>query len=84
MYFEGARRNAGPFVWEMEMSENSRLDTLEIRFAHQEQTIAELNEVITSQWKRIENLESQIRRLHEEFQNVDQGRNAPEPPPPHY
>jgi SlyX protein len=84
MYFERARRNAGPFVLENEMSENSRLDALEIRFAHQEQTIAELNDVITAQWKRIENLESQIRRLGEEFQNLDQGRNAPEPPPPHY
>jgi SlyX protein len=68
----------------MRLSENSRLDALEIRFVHQEQTIAELNEVITSQWKRIENLENQIRRLGEEFQNLDQGRNAPEPPPPHY
>jgi SlyX protein len=66
------------------MSETSRLDALEIRFAHQQQTIAELNDVITAQWKSIESLESQIRRLHEEFQNVDQGRNAPEPPPPHY
>ncbi len=84
MYFEGARRNAGPFVWENQMNENSRLDALEIRFAHQEQTITDLNEVITSQWKRIENLENQIRRLGEEFQNLDQGRNAPEPPPPHY
>jgi SlyX protein len=84
MYFEGARRNAGPFVLENQMSDTSRLDALEIRFVHQEQTIAELNEVITSQWKRIENLENQIRRLHEEFQNLDQGRNAPEPPPPHY
>ena len=84
MYFEGARRNAGPFGLENGMSETSRLDALEIRFAHQDQTITELNEVITAQWKRIENLESQIRRLIEEFQNVDQGRNTPEPPPPHY
>ncbi len=66
------------------MSDALRIDALEIRFAHQEQTIADLNEVITLQWKRIENLEGQIRRLHEEFQSMDQGRNAPEPPPPHY
>ena len=65
------------------MSDTSRLDALEIRFAHQEQTIAELNDVLTVQWKRIELLESHLKRLHEEFQNVDQGRNAPEPPPPH-
>jgi SlyX protein len=84
MYFEGARRNAGPFVLENQMSDTSRLDALEIRFAHQEQTITDLNEVITTQWKRIENLESQIRRLGEEFQNLDQARGASEPPPPHY
>jgi SlyX protein len=84
MYFEGARRNAGPFVLENEMSDISRLDALEIRFAHQEQTITDLNEVITSHWKRIENLESQIRRLNEEFQNLDEGSGGPEPKPPHY
>jgi SlyX protein len=61
-----------------------RIEDLETRAAHQEKIIAELNDVITAQWKRIESFESQIRRLHEEFQNVDQGRNAPEPPPPHY
>ena len=66
------------------MSDTSRLDALEIRFVHQEQTIMELNEVITSQWKRIENLESQIRRLNEEFQNLDQVSGGPEPKPPHY
>lgn len=63
---------------------NARIEELETRAAHQEKIIGELNEVITAQWKRIENLEIQIRRLYEEFQNVDQGRNAPEPPPPHY
>ena len=84
MYFERARRNAGLFVLEIKMSDTSRLDALEIRFVHQEQTISDLNEVITTQWKRIESLESQIRRLHDELQNMDQGRNAPEPPPPHY
>ena len=72
------------FVLESEMTETSRMDALEIRAAHQEQTIAELNEVINAQWKRIENLEIQIRRLHDELQNLDQGRNMTEPPPPHY
>ena len=66
------------------MENAARIDGLEIRFAHQEQTIAELNDVITAQWKRIEFLESQIRQLREEFQNMDTGRGTPEPPPPHY
>ena len=72
------------FIWEIAMTEATRIDGLEIRFAHQDQTIAELNDVITAQWKRIELLDSQIRQLREEFQNMDTGRNAPEPPPPHY
>ena len=66
------------------MENAARIDGLEIRFAHQEQTIAELNDVITAQWKRIEFLESQIRQLREEFQNMDTGRGGQEPPPPHY
>ena len=66
------------------MSDADRLQDLEIRFAHQEQVVAELNDVITTQWKRIELLESQIRRLHEEYQTMDQGRVGPEPKPPHY
>ena len=72
------------FIWESNMSETPRMDALEIRFAHQEQTITELNEVITAQWKRLELLESAIRRLHEEFQNFDQSRGGTEPKPPHY
>ena len=61
-----------------------RLDALEIRFTHQEQTIAELNEVITAQWDRIAMLERQLQRLREEMQNMTPPREAPEPPPPHY
>jgi SlyX protein len=61
-----------------------RIDGLEIRIAHQDRTISELNEVITEQWRRIEILERQILRLREEMQNMTPAREAPEPPPPHY
>ena len=63
---------------------HNRLDDLEIRFAHQEKLLAELNDIVTAQWKKIDALESQNRHLREEFQDMDLGPRAPEPPPPHY
>lgn len=61
----------------------SRIDDLEIRLAHQEKTIGELNDVITAQWKKIEQLERQLRRLDEEVQALDAGE-VPVTKPPHY
>lgn len=63
---------------------DDRMTALEIRIAHQDQTIAELNDVVTTQWRKIEALERQMGRLREEFQNSQQGGNGDEPPPPHY
>ena len=63
---------------------DSRLDELEIRFAHQEKLLVELNDIVAAQWKKIDALENQNRRLREDFQNMDLGSKAPEPPPPHY
>jgi SlyX protein len=62
----------------------ARLDALETRIAHQDQTIADLNEVITAQWRKIDLLERSLARLREEFQTLDTRRDGPEPPPPHY
>jgi uncharacterized coiled-coil protein SlyX len=62
----------------------ARLDGVEMRVAHQDRTISELNEVITSQWARIDMLERQLLRLREDVQNMAPAREGPEPPPPHY
>ena len=62
----------------------SRLEALETRITHQDNTIAELNEVITSQWRTIDVLRRHVNELREEFRNVVPPRAAPEPPPPHY
>ncbi len=64
--------------------QSSRIDTLEVRIAHQDHTIAELNEVITAQWRKIDALERQVAKLHDEYQNMVAPRELPEPPPPHY
>ena len=65
-------------------SDSARLDALEMRIAEQDRTIADLNEVITAQWRKIDGLERHVSQLREEFQTIDTGRGAPEPPPPHY
>ena len=66
------------------MSDTSRLDELEIRSAHQEQLLAELNEVIAAQWKKIDALEFLLKRTREEMQNLNLRPEGEEPPPPHY
>ena len=64
--------------------QSSRIDALEVRVAHQDQTIAELNDVITAQWRKIDALERQVARMQDEYQNMIAPRDLPEPPPPHY
>lgn len=65
------------------MTTDTRIDELEMRMAHQDQTIADLNDVITAQWKKIEALERQLRRLDEELQAMD-ATDVPVTKPPHY
>ena len=61
-----------------------RIDALEIRIAHQDRQLADLNEVITEQWRVIDALKRQIAMLRDEMQSLTPGREGPEPPPPHY
>lgn len=61
-----------------------RINDLEIRMAHQDQTIADLNEVITAQWKKLDALERQLKRLGEELETMDQTEAPANQKPPHY
>ena len=66
---------------------NTRIDALEMRLAHQDQTADDLNEAITAQWKVIDDLTRQVARLAAQLQEVRDsagGADGPEPPPPHY
>jgi SlyX protein len=64
---------------------DQRINDLEIRIAHQDKTIAELNDVITAQWKKLEMMERQLRRLGEELEAMDQGEGpAANQKPLHY
>ncbi|MEZ6011738.1 MAG: SlyX family protein [Hyphomonas sp.] len=68
-------------------TDSARLDELEMRVVHQDQTIEDLNAAITAQWKLIERLERQVARLAERVAEAEQstGQAAPvERPPPHY
>lgn len=66
--------------------EAARIDALEMRIAHQERVIEELNATVTGQWKEIETLRRQVERMADRLQQVadNAAPNAPEPPPPHY
>ncbi len=61
-----------------------RLEALEIRIAHQDRLIAELNEVVTEQWRLVDGLSRNVARLAEEVRSLEPRRDGPEPPPPHY
>lgn len=67
------------------MTNTSRLDELEMRVAHQDQTIEDLNAAITAQWKLIERLKRQVLALRERVAESEQGAGeAVDRPPPHY
>jgi SlyX protein len=64
----------------------ARIEALEVRIAHQDRTIEDLNALLTDQWRRIESLTRQIERMAERLQRVEDTSppDAPDPPPPHY
>ena len=65
----------------------ARIDGLEVRIAHQDRTIEDLNATVTDHWKKIEELTARLARLTEQLRDVESNVGAtdqPEPPPPHY
>ncbi len=64
--------------------DDSRIEDLQVRLAHHEKMLADLNEIVTSQWSRIDLLERQVRALLEDLRNIAPQREGDEPPPPHY
>ena len=65
---------------------HARIEDLETRIAHQERIIEDLNRSVTEQWRQIESLSTQIGRVTDRLQSMEQ--NAPSAgeaePPPHY
>ncbi len=63
---------------------DERFSDMEMRLSHQEKTIAELSDVIAAQWKKIDALERQLRRLSEEMQEMEGAEAHTQQKPPHY
>jgi SlyX protein len=64
---------------------SARIDALEERLTYQDETIEQLNQTITAQWKQIDALTRQLALLSERLQEAE--ANAPAPAserPPHY
>ncbi len=58
---------------------------LELRIAEQDKVIADLNEMVVAQWRKIDTMERRLGELRDEFDAAAAARpDAPEPPPPHY
>ena len=69
------------------MDDNRFID-METRFAYQEKTIADLNDVVTEQQKAIENLEAIVEKLTQRFHDLSKALSGIDAPaneqPPHY
>ncbi len=69
------------------MTDTPRLDALEIRIAHQDAAIEDLNATITAQWKEIDRLKREVERLSDRVASAEAslpGDPQDEPPPPHW
>ena len=65
----------------------TRIDELEIKLAHQEVTIEELNDALSQQWQVIDELSRKLVMMGGRLQTLEEGSDTPppvEPPPPHY
>lgn len=63
----------------------ARIETLEIRAAHQDRAIEDLNKVVTAQWTQIETLKRRLDQLLDRVQEIESNSAGPAPePPPHY
>jgi SlyX protein len=68
------------------MTDADRLDALEMRIAHQDEVIGDLNRIVTEQWAQIDRLKRELAMMQESVRSSTQfgGNPAEEPPPPHY
>lgn len=63
----------------------ARMTELETRLAEQDRMIADLNEMVIAQWRKIDSLDRRFSELRDEMDTAALTRaGATEPPPPHY
>ncbi len=63
---------------------DDRITELEIKLAHQEKMLDELNEVVTGQWKDIDILKKKFVLMHEMIQQLETKNSEADEPPPHF
>lgn len=70
----------------MEGEDHARhIAELERRIAEQDKVIADLNDMVVAQWRKIDVMERRLGELRDEFDAASLGRpDGQEPPPPHY
>lgn len=64
-----------------------RIEKLETLVAFQDQTIEDLNQTVTDQWKEIERLKTELAGLGAQMREVEAHPAlsvTPDPPPPHF
>jgi SlyX protein len=69
------------------MTDADRIDALEMRIAHHEATIEDLNAALTEQWKLIDRLTREMASLADRTATIEMASARPpgdEPPPPHW
>jgi SlyX protein len=64
------------------MTPEERLQRLEATVAFQDRTISDLNEIVTQFARRVERLESELKRVQDRAQEPEIGPHHD--PPPHY
>ncbi len=64
----------------------NRVMELEIRNAHQEDTIEQLNQIVFKQQRQIDDLIRQLSYLKNQLSSLQEAgaKESEEPPPPHY
>ncbi len=65
---------------------SARVEALEVRIAHQDAVIDDLNATVTAQWGRIDALVRQVRALADQVKDAESraATAVPALPPPHY
>jgi len=71
---------------EASMENEARMVRLEELVAHQQAAIEELSRQLTESWKQSEKLRSELARLSDRFQDMEDNADSPpaNQPPPHW
>ena len=61
-----------------------KLESIEIIIAHHDKIISEMNDVILTQWKKLDVVEKKLMQLHEDIKSMNDDQEMSDQRPPHY